>query len=157
VFSQHAFLERLRNNQVILRDPRSGTRHQYSTEQLRLYSLFDRALREDRITGPGHIVPGGYEHFRDLWAQDAGNAVQFSEYSPNSGAVVIHGNAVNIDELAPISGRAHAATTPRTLGSVTTGLDPRRQAVLDDLIWDQLYRNQRGRDAYLQRREKRIR
>lgn len=158
VYTHHAYLERLRNGSIILRDPRTNTRHQYSREQLRLYNAFDHALREDRVSGPGHIVPGGYHDFRDTWAQDTGNRIQFSEYSPGSGTVVIHGDHIDTDELAPPAQSAAATTSTTTpVGSVSTGLDPRRQAVLDGLIWDQLYRNQKGRDAYLQRKEKRAR
>ena len=40
------------------------------------------------------------------------------------------------------------------LGSVSSGLDPCHQAVLNSLIWDQLYHNQRGGNAYLQHKEK---
>ncbi|KAI0354530.1 hypothetical protein OH77DRAFT_1426127 [Trametes cingulata] len=130
VFNAHSALIRLRDNSIVLRDSASGTQHQFSVEQLRLFSRFDDAIRGDRIAGPGTIIPAGYDLFRTLWAQDA-----------------------TINDLAPRPAlAARPAPAPVPAGS-SAAYSEHQRAIVDDLIWSQLDRNRRQQEFYRQRRE----
>ncbi|KAI0327502.1 hypothetical protein GY45DRAFT_1224459, partial [Cubamyces sp. BRFM 1775] len=160
VFTANAFLRRLGNHTVIMRDGASGARFHYSAEQLRLYSRFDYGLRSNHYSGPDLLMPAGYEEFRRLWAQDADCPSQFVQYDPVTGHITVTGGALDLDEFAPLRPApppvpaSAPATTPPSEGPLNT---PRRRAIVDELIWSQLERDLKGKEAYRLRKEKRAR
>ncbi|KAL7284496.1 hypothetical protein ACG7TL_001787 [Trametes sanguinea] len=156
VFNGNSALTRLRDQSVILRESSTGHRYHFSAEQLRLFGRFDEALRHQHVSGPGRLVPAGYELFRTLWAQDAACPYRFAEYSPDSGITVVEGEHLPVDELAPPPA-VSAAVSPSPASRVDSGYTPRQQAIVDSLIWSQLERNQRQQEFYRLRREARQR
>ncbi|KAJ8473319.1 hypothetical protein ONZ51_g7961 [Trametes cubensis] len=155
VFTRHSFLERLPNNHLVLRSGTSGHRVQYTPEQVRLYSRFDRAIRLGRLEGAGHLSPAGYAEFRDLWAQDDDCPYQFSRYDAETGASTAIGVAIDVEDLAPVSPRV--VVRPPDTASSSPSADPRydsrKQSIVDDLIFDQLDRSRKAQAAIRARQE----
>ncbi|KAH9853619.1 hypothetical protein C2E23DRAFT_702931, partial [Lenzites betulinus] len=161
-FMDHSSLDRLPNGNIILHRRPTGGRHQYTTDQLRLYSNFNYALRGDRISGPGLVVPAGYMEFQELWAQDVDCRYQFTSYDAISGQVAILGAHLPPDELAPVAVRpvvpmqtaARSVSAP-TFSSANERLEARRRTIIDTLMLDQLERSQHIQDEIRARRERR--
>ncbi|OSC97101.1 hypothetical protein PYCCODRAFT_1193157 [Trametes coccinea BRFM310] len=157
VYSRHTFLERLPNRHLVLRSAEGGHRFQFAPEQVRLYSRFDGQLRAGHATGAGLLTPAGYDHFRILWAQDEDCPYQFCEYDGTTGAITVHGSAIAIEELAPVVPRVpprEPVSTP-AMPQDEPRYDARRQAIVDDLIFDQLDRSRKATNAIRARREAR--
>ncbi|KAI0637324.1 hypothetical protein C8Q77DRAFT_1071454 [Trametes polyzona] len=157
VYNQHAFLTRRPDNLVVMLDQTTNRRHHYSVEQLRLYSRFDSGIRDGSINGPTDIaLPAGYREFCRLWGQDDACPFHFSDYEPTAGLISIERIHLPVDELAPL---VRAAGLPVQAPAAALGTGPtystRRQAIVDDLIWGQLERDMRGREAYRQHIDKR--
>ncbi|KAH9851429.1 hypothetical protein C2E23DRAFT_712273, partial [Lenzites betulinus] len=159
-FTDHSSLDRLPNGNIILHRRPTGGRHQYTTDQLRLYSNFDYALRGDRISGPGLVVPAGYAEFRELWAQDTECRYQFTAYDAASGEVDLVGIHLPPDQLAPAVGeaRGRAPARPNPTPAVLNANErheARRRTIIDTLMLDQLERGQHIQDEIRARRERR--
>ncbi|KAL7277451.1 hypothetical protein ACG7TL_008372 [Trametes sanguinea] len=73
-------------------------------------------------------------------------------YSPDTGLVVIAGDHLLVEELAPSSSTPSSASPA---GRADSSYTPRQQAIVDGLIWSQLERNQRQQEFYRMRREAR--
>ncbi|KAH9858471.1 hypothetical protein C2E23DRAFT_706808, partial [Lenzites betulinus] len=160
-FSDHSSLDRLANGNVILHRNPGGGRHQYTLDQLRLYSDFDYALRSDRLSGPGLVVPAGYTEFRDLWAQDTQCRYQFAAYDVETGDVDLVGVHLPPDQLAPRTAQTEPVIAPRAPPQAFVAptpnerLEARRRTIIDTLMLDQLERGQRIQDEIRARRERR--
>ncbi|KAH9850691.1 hypothetical protein C2E23DRAFT_695657, partial [Lenzites betulinus] len=161
-FTDHSSLDRLPNGNIILHRRPNGGRHQYTTNQLRLYSNFDYALRGDRISGPGLVVPAGYNEFWELWAQDTDCRYQFTAYDAVTGEVDLVGIHLPPDQLAPAADRpaprmqAVARVSPAAMElSANDRLEARRRTIIDTLMLDQLERGQHIQEEIRARRERR--
>ncbi|KAI0918293.1 hypothetical protein AcV5_002312 [Taiwanofungus camphoratus] len=97
----HTYFRRLPNLDVILHDPVYNTSHLFTVAQLRLYSKFDRNLRDHLFDKTSTPIPGGYEKFQEVWARDRACTYQFSEYNAVTGEIITHGQPITIDSLAP--------------------------------------------------------
>jgi len=92
----------LENHDIIIFDPMiPETRWIFSAEQVRRFWAFDQVLREGAVN-LAEPVPGGYDTFRTAWNADPAHTTQFTEYDYITGAILILGPAIALDNLAPI-------------------------------------------------------
>ncbi|KAH9854452.1 hypothetical protein C2E23DRAFT_726608 [Lenzites betulinus] len=157
-FNDNTALDRLGNGNILMRREVHGTKQQYSIDQLRMYSRFDFALRADRLSGPGLIVPAGYSEFCELWAQDRDCRYQFVQYDQITGVIDVVGIHLTADLLAPTRERLTPQLRVHAVkplpAAPATRLEPRRQAIVDNLIYDHLEHTQRVQDIIRDRRDR---
>lgn len=160
-FNDNTYLDRLGNGNIIMRTEPYGMKQQYSIDQLRMYSRFDFALRADRLSGPGLIIPAGYTEFCESWAQDTECRYQFTQYDQTTGAITVVGIHLTENLLAPTRERITPPLRVHAVGPLPavpvapgTRLEPRRQQIVDNLIYNHLERDQRTQDLIRARRER---
>ncbi|TFY51530.1 hypothetical protein EVJ58_g10514 [Rhodofomes roseus] len=147
---------------ICLRQTFSAMLYMYVPDQVRRFIAFDRALRDGAVTEETHL-PGGYDEFAELWAQDADCPHQFSMYDLETGTITIRGRPLPNDFLRDFAAPPATPIAPppsqiadSPLASMFTA---RTQKIAADLMVDaaeQLHRQKERRfEEYLGRERRR--
>ncbi|THG96070.1 hypothetical protein EW026_g5697 [Hermanssonia centrifuga] len=147
----HAYLTRLTDGSIVLRNTASEARVSFTVDELRAYHRFDALIRQYAVTQDS-IVPGGYGEFQTLWNSDRQNHFQFSEYRALTEDCIIHGAPVPFDTLIPRS----AQVPPQSNRTRAPELSAARQDTIQELLWESAAANVRRKEWIEKKKKERL-